>query len=100
MRLRSRRLDGMTKRLVPIIACLVLTASVASFTVAAQATPKRSHAAPTLTSLNARIAVLENEVKDLRRSEFQNQLTAMNKTLNTLYTRVNFLCGQSTAACP
>jgi hypothetical protein len=90
----------MTKRLLPIVACLILTASAAGYAVAAQAAPKHSHATPTLTSLNARIAVLENQVKDLRRSEFQNQLTSMNKTLNTLYTRVNFLCGQSTAACP
>jgi TolA-binding protein len=90
----------MTRRLLSIIACLVLTASAAGYTVAAQAAPRQSHATPTLTSLNARIAVLETEVTDLRRQEFQNQLTTMNKTLNTLYTRVNFLCSQSSAACP
>jgi hypothetical protein len=90
----------MTKRLLSIIACLVLAASAAGYAVAAQAAPKHSHATPTLASLNVRVAALETEVKDLRRQEFQNQLTTMNKTLNTLYTRINFLCSQSSAACP
>lgn len=90
----------MTKRLLVTVVSLVICISAAGYTLVASAAPKQDTAAPTLQSLDVRIGVLETEVTALRRSEFQNQITTLNKAQNTLYDRVNLLCSESAAACP